>query len=267
MAQRLFMAAGGQSTCASPINNSQVTVVLQSTSGFPAPLSFQQFSAIILDSGNPAWDPDNPLATPYEYVFCTGNNTGTNTLTITRGQEGTTGHAFSAGATVAGIMLPSDFTASFPQKLGENTLTGLSTTLGTFTIPSGWRSLRIKGNAQGNGAQVNIGVQFNGDTGNNYSYLHIFSAGAGPNGPAATIGNNAVIAVASNGFSTSWEASIPNYAGTVLVNKPVASTYSTQGFVGVLAGYWNQSSAITSVSIIASGNCITGSFVEVFVDP
>ena len=265
--QRLFMTASGQSTCASPINNSQTTVVLQSTSGFPSPLSFQQFSAIILDMGNPAWNKDFPLATPYEYVFCTNNNTGTNTLTITRGQEGTTAKSFFAGATVAGVILPSDFTASFPQKLGENTLTGLSTTLGTFTVPGGWRSLIIKGTAQGNGAQVNIGVQFNGDVGNNYSYLHVFSPGSGAQGPAATVGNNAAIAVASNGSSATWDATIVNYASTALANKPVTSKYSTAGFVGILGGYWNQSVAITSLSIISSGNCVAGSFVEAFVDP
>jgi hypothetical protein len=268
MAQRLFMTAAGQSICASPINNSQTTVVLTSTSGFPVPLSFQQFSAIMLDSGNPAWNKDLPLATPYEYVFVTGNNTGTNTLTIVRGQEGTTGHAFFAGATVAGILLPSDLTASFEQKIGENTLGGLSTTLGTFTIPAGYKGLTIKGKAQGNGATVDIALQFNGDTTNSYSNTQLFATSATPQSSGPTVGSYALLAQAVSGSAAVWVATLMLPNDTILANKPIISHWSTQGEVGIRAGYWNQTAqSITTVTVISSGNCISGSYVEVFGTP
>lgn len=113
MPARLFANAVASSTCASAINNSQTTITLQSTSGFLVPAASQQFSATILDSGNPAYNANNPLATPYEYVYCTGNNQGTNTLTVQRGQAGTSGRAFFAGATVSATLLADDLVGAF----------------------------------------------------------------------------------------------------------------------------------------------------------
>jgi hypothetical protein len=262
------MTAAGQSTCTSSINNSQTTVVLGSTALFPVPLSFQQFSAVILDKGNPAWSDAAPLATPFEYVFCTNNNTGTNTLTIVRGQEGTTAHNFFAGAIVAGTPLPSDFTQSFSQKIGDNTLGGLSTALGTFTIPSGvYKGLWVKGRVQGNGATVDVGLQFNADTAANYSMTQLFATSGTPQSTGPATSTSALIAQAASGSSCTFAAYIGTPNDTSLTNKTIICHFSTQGEVGIRAAYWNQLSSITSLVVVSSGNCIAGSFVEVIGDP
>lgn len=270
------MTAGGTSTCASPINNSQTTAVLASTSGFPVPLAFQQFSALLLDTGDPAYltktnNGQNPLAVNNEYVFVTGNNQGTNTLTWIRGQEGSTAKSFFAGATVAAMPLPSDLTQSFMQKIGDSTLTGLATTLGTFTIPTSspgpYTGLLVVGRAQGNGAQVSIGYQFNSDTVNDYAYQHIFNVGSGAQGTGPTVTNSALCAVAAINSSASWISYIGTPNSTALTNHTVTSTYSSATVMGHLGAYWNQSSAITSLVVVATGNCISGSYVEVFGIP
>lgn len=164
---RLFVNAAGQSTCANPITSSQTTVVLQSTGGFPVPTAFQQFTVVILDTGNVAFNAASPLATPYEYAYVTANNTGTNTLTWARGQGGTTPKAFFAGATVAAVAISQDFDACFPRQI-DTVVTTASQTLVRLprsgSIPQNFSLLKVNwfGQSDQAGPQT-VQIQFNGD--------------------------------------------------------------------------------------------------------
>jgi hypothetical protein len=110
--QNLFVNAAAQSTCSSTITAGQTTIVLASTAGFGTVLAGQQMGAIILDTGAPGgFSAGNPLATTYEYIYITGNNTGTNTLTVTRGAE-SGANSFYAGATVISTLLAGILTGS-----------------------------------------------------------------------------------------------------------------------------------------------------------
>ncbi len=144
----LLADAAAQSTAPSGITNSQTTVVLQSTAGFPA-TGYGQLPVTILDAGNGAYNANNPLATPYEYAYVTANNQGTNTLTWTRGRAGTSGTPFSAGAIVAagflkevmdantGAFARIDAKAGVLQLGGLGNVTGPPTT-GTWATGDEW---------------------------------------------------------------------------------------------------------------------------------
>lgn len=114
MSSRVFANAGAQSTCASPITSSQTTVTLVSAGGFPAVPAGKVLDVIILDSGNPLFDKNNPLATPYEYQPVSG--IAGNVLTFGGGVRaayaGTTPHAYLAGATVAAVILGEGISAN-----------------------------------------------------------------------------------------------------------------------------------------------------------
>src|SRR5262249_9193087 len=88
----------------------------QSTANFGAPSVAFPTSIVILDAGNPAFDKNNPFATPFEYQSITSNSVGTNTLTINNGVRaayaGTTPKAFFPNATVAVVLLAEDITSS-----------------------------------------------------------------------------------------------------------------------------------------------------------
>src|SRR5215471_7985885 len=107
MAPRVFANAGAQSTCSSTINNTQTTVTLVSASGFGSIPSGNVLDLIILDSGNVAFNPANPLATNYEYQPGTG--IAGNVITFGGGVRaayaGTTPKSYSAGATIAAVVL------------------------------------------------------------------------------------------------------------------------------------------------------------------
>jgi hypothetical protein len=264
---RLFVSAAGTSTVPLSMTAVQTTAVLVSTSGFPVPLSFQQFSVVILDSGNPAWDANNPLVTPYEYCFVTGNNTGTNTLTFIRGQESTTGKAFFAGATIAATPLPTDFSASFMNKIGESLLVAPGLSFGTFTIPSGFRSLFITGCAQSLTSTADIGYRFNADSGNNYALLQNYNSGSGPAGGATLIKSWAQAMQVLTTTSGVWTSFISHHNNVLMTNKPVISSGASASIVIARSAYWNQSVSITSLEVLADANLVTGSFVEVFGIP
>lgn len=114
MPNRLLANAPAQTTVSGSITAGATSIAALSTANFPVPSAGQQFTFLLIDSGNPAYSVNTPLATPYEYVYCTTNTVGTNTLGgLTRGVAGTSAHAFFAGATLAYALLADDLTASF----------------------------------------------------------------------------------------------------------------------------------------------------------
>lgn len=102
------MGADAQATSTAPsaITTSQTTITLVSSAGFPVPATGQQYT-VRIDT--------TPISTVYEYALVTGNNTGTNTLTVTRGQYGTSAQSFATGATVSYVLTWEQLTAMFPR--------------------------------------------------------------------------------------------------------------------------------------------------------
>jgi len=89
MADTFLFANNAKSTLASGITNVATTLIVQTGEGalFPSPAASQRFPVTLVDSaGNK------------EVAYCSSRSA--DTFTIVRGQEGTTGLAFSAGDAV-----------------------------------------------------------------------------------------------------------------------------------------------------------------------
>lgn len=276
MPQRLFANAGAQSTCASAITSAQTTVTLQSASGFPPVVSGQQFSVTILDSGNPAFNANNPLATPYEYQQV--NAVSGNVLTFGPGggaasrvnYAGTTTKAFFAGATIALAMLAEDINASFPIKLGEQVLLNPAASV-TLTPPtSGFRRLLLWWKSRSDSGTLQaILMQLNGDTAANY-----YSSWGEANGTApfytgqslgvtsATVGH--VPAAASSNWGTGRIEFFDPYNTTqklFLLHWLRVDGGGSGNLVNDFGGgEWSNSAAITSIVLRpAAGSFVAGS--------
>src|SRR5579859_8693 len=115
------------------ITSTQTSVTLQSASGFPPIVGGGQLSVVILDGGNPAWNPAQPLATPFEYQQV--NAISGNTLTFGPGggaaqrvaYAGTTPKSFFSGSgalspIIAVGLLAEDIVSSAPWKFDEQIL-------------------------------------------------------------------------------------------------------------------------------------------------
>jgi len=167
----------------------------------------------------------------------------------------------------------------------ETILTATQATIPIPNIPQGYRDLRVEILARSDQATsfVNLGLQFNGDTGSNYAYNSSYAASnafgsAGGQGTAqaqayfnmATPGSSA-----QAGYFGKSSLHIPDYSRTTTSNK-VASAYggvflaTSAGNVGVDIGvaFWASTAPITSITLLLSaGNFIAGTVVRVYGEP
>jgi hypothetical protein len=279
---RQLADAGAQSTVSGAITAAQTSVTLASASGFPAILSGGQQSVTILDSGNPAFNPAAPLATPYEYQQV--NGISGNVLTFGPGggaaarssYAGTTPKAFFAGATVAGTLLAEDIVASAPWKFDEQTPTTTTVTIpASGTIPASylgvsWRHIQIKWTARttsGNNSDALI-MQFNGDTGASYD-TQVLLVNAGSTTPAQSLATTSCRV----GFVPGATTGAPILsAGRIEIFNYVANTarryveaFCVQNTAGITFafeqdanGWRNSTAAITSILLQATN----GSFAS-----
>jgi hypothetical protein len=152
-----------------------------------------------------------------------------------------------------------------------------TTTLGsaqssvTFNSFSGYTDLRLVINA-GTSALGFLYIQFNGDTGTNYSATYLYGSGSTASSGRSTSTNNAQL-TGETGFSTSLigNATIDfmNYSNTTTYKTLIArqnDTDTSTGYsgTGAAVALWRNTAAITSMTIkaISGGtdkNWITGS--------
>jgi len=132
-----------QTTIPGSITAAATSIAVQSGAAFSAPGTGDQFVARIENTGTPG-------STVYEYVLVTTNSA--NTFTVTRGVEGTSGFAFTAGATITQVWTAAAMVSTPRGTLGyaaitanQTNITGLAdiTSLAvTVTVGAG-RRLRL----------------------------------------------------------------------------------------------------------------------------
>lgn len=141
----------------------------------------------------------------------------------------------------------------------------------TFSsIPSTYTDLRLSFICTGLAAGNDIALQYNGDTGTNYSFTHLSGSGsAASSGRAANFGNWRISHI---GVYT--DPSIPinmlvdifSYAGST--NKTGLSAASGDkngsGYVARNVGLWRNTAAITSLTISSGTNFLVGTTATLY---
>jgi hypothetical protein len=127
------------------------------------------------------------------------------------------------------------------------------------SIPATYKHLQVRGIARNTTADGNVRVQFNSDTGNNYSDHQLYSDGGGYASYATTsaaymqIGN---MSTSSNIFST-HVIDILDYANTN-IHKTIKVLHGYDlnggGLLQYFSGNWRSTSAITTVRVFAGNN-------------
>jgi hypothetical protein len=157
--------------------------------------------------------------------------------------------------------------------IAKNTLGSNTANIEFTSIPGTYTDLVLVVAARSARAQsVNQSmlIQFNADTGANYSQRRLYGEG-GSTGSDTNASTTAILATANGGNSTSNtfasnEVYIPNYAGST--NKSVsvtgvveANATTTDAGIYCNAGLWSNTAAITSIKIAPSGgfNFVSGS--------
>jgi hypothetical protein len=122
------------------------------------------------------------------------------------------------------------------------------------SIPQTYKHLQLRWISRSNSGSYNPTIQFNGDTGNNYSWHYLDGNGTSATGGGAGSQPNILVAgidVTANTYATGVY-DILDYARTDK-NKTVrilqGAQYNTTGSTNLWSGAWYSLNAITSISL------------------
>jgi len=155
-------------------------------------------------------------------------------------------------------------------KIASTTVETPQSSITFGSIPQGYTDLILKVSARGTGTAANqtAYLQFNGDTGANYSCKYLYGDGASAASATSTsyvfIGSAADNGATANTFNNG-EVYVPNYTSSnyksistdVVRENNATSTYAT---TTLYASLWTNTAAITSMTAyIFAGSFNTGS--------
>jgi len=141
-----------------------------------------------------------------------------------------------------------------------------STTLGTATstvtfssIPQTYTDLVLIFQAKMATSSQPSNLQFNSDTGTNYSYTRIYGNGSSAISDRGSGGTNIDAAFVYNTDFTIVSLQIQNYTNSTTY-KSTLSRWNNSTFTGATVGLWRNTNAITSLSLNGNSfNYIAGS--------
>lgn len=157
-------------------------------------------------------------------------------------------------------------------KIQTTTLGSAQATVTFSAISGSYTDLVLISNVDVATAGSSINIRFNSDTGNNYSYITIYSNGIAHATNKAINQNKSYIGayVAPNtALETIIITNIQNYSNTAvnktLISRSNRASASNSPGSEVLSGLWRNTSAITSITLAAdSGNIDTGSMFTLY---
>ena len=141
----------------------------------------------------------------------------------------------------------------------------------TFEVPQTFTHLKLLGLQDNDTGAKGIGVQYNGDTGTNYSWVEEYVTSADvaaydPSGPTSA----ARVGVSYNqGVSAVFETTIFGYRSRPSGARSLGEWMAFDGSADSLrtiAGWWNSTAAITSlkVLVVGGGNFDVGSVFSLY---
>jgi len=128
------------------------------------------------------------------------------------------------------------------------TASGSSGTI-TFNSFSGYTDLVLVAMATTPSAGQGINLQFNGDTGSNYSSTRLYGDGSAPTSDRQSNGTFINFALGQFTAGQLIIANIMNYSNTTTYKSLMLRQNTASTYVGALAGLWRSTAAITSITL------------------
>jgi hypothetical protein len=161
------------------------------------------------------------------------------------------------------------------EPIATQTLASATTTITFSSIPSTYTDLILISSIIGDSGSIDAVMRFNGDSGTNYSETRLFGDGAAVYANRSTArngidvnygGNISIAAPITSTISIMNYANTTTYKAVLMRSADVGGTYQA---TNMLAGLWRGSTgsatqAITSVSVVGSGNMKIGSMFTLY---
>lgn len=163
--------------------------------------------------------------------------------------------------------------------IAEQVLGSSAATVTFSSIPSTYRTLKLYVTARNNNASLPAGgsdiyLQFNGDTGANYSQLTVYSGGTAGGSSTYNTSMAPMAQVAYNGSPSNNadgnEITIPHYSNTTwnktMLGQSARLDASTQGYVLNFSGTWLNTAAINQIvlGIVSGDSFLSGSIFTLY---
>ena len=148
--------------------------------------------------------------------------------------------------------------------LATITLTATDSELVFANLPSTYRDLIVVGNWAGSASANYLKIRFNGDTGNNYTGVFAFGASNGT-GSFTSSTSSVDVGITRTGLGPML-LQVQDYSATNK-HKTLLSRYglSDQSELGMIAGRWANTSAVTSMTLfLSSGTISVGSTFSIY---
>lgn len=150
--------------------------------------------------------------------------------------------------------MPSTYTPIATQTLGSSTASV------TFnSIPGTYTDLIIVINGAAN-ATANGEIQFNGDTGNNYSFTWLSGDGSSAQSGRSTSTSRILLnyyGYFDTGYSTNMIAQVQNYSNTITNKTVLVRGNNASNGTAAVVGLWANTNAVTSVTIKTGSSTFT----------
>ena len=139
-------------------------------------------------------------------------------------------------------------------KIATHTISGTSTGSYTFSaIPSTYTDLVLVINGTSTGANIDVPIYFNSDTGSNYSRTYLYANGSSVSSGRAS--NDTSMGLPN--LDTNQGVSIChifNYSNTTTNKTAIGRTSGAVSYgVSAIVGLWRSTAAINSVTIFVAG--------------
>ena len=147
------------------------------------------------------------------------------------------------------------------EAIATQTVSGTPTSVSFTSIAGTWTDLRLVTSAK-TAAAAAILIQYNGDTGSNYSTTFLYgdgsSAGSGRQSGSSSITTNTRPNSAANMV---LKVDIMNYSNSSTYKTCLIRTDDASSGVEANVGLWRSTSAITRVDILSSGSTFSSGTV------
>jgi hypothetical protein len=135
--------------------------------------------------------------------------------------------------------------------IATNTLGSAAATVTFSSIPGTYTDLYLVANVSNATGDDNFLLNFNGDTGSNYSVTRLYGDGTSPSSSRAT--NQTIAQIGGFGNTlTMIRANIMNYSNTTTYKTVLTRNDRAANFAGATVDLWRSTAAITTILISTS---------------
>ena len=147
--------------------------------------------------------------------------------------------------------------------IASQTLGSAAASVTFSSIPQGYTDLVLVWNGTPASDDA-ITLQFNDDTGSNYSHTRILGDGSSAISQRGSNNTSSIVGLTSSGSINTVIIQIQNYSNSTTYKTLLSRANNTTGYMGAFVSLWRNTNAITKIKVLSAVNYNTGSTFSLY---